>query len=419
MNLLNYPLLYYKFVLCHGTSSSAIFFHSLPERPNVAPHSRRHEDISRGHNYILKLIKLSLCQNVCHEIWTTEAPLLGIFLFLFACPSSLGKRLSLIDRPLHLINMHSNKTTCILTNLQIRQSIRVGIQRRGFHQVQDDSKYTWSVLKHVYQRRLKLTNKKYACFLLNISDQSLEAFERHKYIWDDADLKVAVDGSANYLFKRRLLHTADVISGDFDSIDANLITRLQSPRKAIRAPAGSHDKHGEASTRMPQVVETPCQKETDFTKAIRVAISLRPEIQYFFGLYFINGHRLDHLFGLINTLHLLKKNIFLLNVNSNNLSWLLSAGTHTIQKPLGQELCSLVPFTGQTAIKTQGLVYNLNPAEPSRFGGLVSTSNICQEQRDKIIVETDHELLWSIDLFDYKIDETSARIKENVSFQDD
>lgn len=274
-------------------------------------------------------------------------------------------------------------------------------QTRGFHQIQDNNKHSWFIIKHLYQKQVKVPNTKYACFLLNISDQGFESFEKHKYLWNDADLKVAVDGSANCLTKRRLLHTADVISGDFDSIDRNLITRLQSPRRVPKIPAGSQD--GDAPVKTPLIVETPCQNETDFTKAIRVAMSLKPDIQYFLGLYFIDGYRLDHIFGLINTLHLLKKNIFLLNVKSNNLSWLLQPGTHTIHKPFGQELCSLVPFIGKSTVKTQGLQYNLSPSEPASFGGLISTSNICQEQRDKIFVETNRELLWSIDLFDYNV----------------
>lgn len=238
----------------------------------------------------------------------------------------------------------------------------------------------------------------YACFLLNISDQANDSFEQYKYIWDEADLKLAVDGAANFLAKRRALHTADVISGDFDSIDVKLIERLQSPRKAIKPPSGAKNSGDTPPQRMPQIVETSCQKETDFTKALRVAIGLKPELQFFFGLYYSDGMRMDHLFGLVNTLHLIKKNIFILNIQSNTISWLLQPGTHFILKPRGQELCSLVPFTGPAETKTQGLQYNLNPTVPLSFGGIVSTSNFCQESSNKIFIDTNRQVLWSIDL---------------------
>lgn len=265
---------------------------------------------------------------------------------------------------------------------------------RQFHSIQDNNKHTWSVLKHIYQRQMKQANKKYACLLLNISDESYDLFDKYKYIWNDSDLKVAVDGSADCLAKRNAIHTIDVISGDFDSIDGKLIERLQSPKKAIKPPPGTKDSSTEM--KLPLVVETACQKETDFTKAIRVVKGLTSDIKIFFGLYYSDGTRIDHLFGLVNTLHLIKRDVYILNVKSNTVSWLLHPGSHTILKPFGQEPCSLVPFLGPTDTKTHGLRYNVNSS--MTFGGLVSTSNICAEQRDKISVETNRELLWSIDL---------------------
>jgi thiamine pyrophosphokinase len=276
-------------------------------------------------------------------------------------------------------------------------------KRQDFHTVHDD-RHTWSVLNYIYQKRLKAANKKYACLLLNLSDESHNYYDYHKHVWRDADLKIAVDGSANFLAKRKLLHTADIISGDFDSIDSKLIQRLQSPRKAFH-PKRPQERFkyknliDNSSSRTPRIVETPSQKETDFTKAIHVSIKLRPDIHSFFALYYTDGFRMDHLFGIINTLHLIKKDIFVINTKSNTISWLLQPGDHTILKPHGQELCSLVPFTGLTEVRTQGLLYNVNKHSPMSFGGLISTSNFCQPARDKIIVDTKRELLLSMDLY--------------------
>lgn len=279
--------------------------------------------------------------------------------------------------------------------------------KRGFHTLHE-SRHTWSVLKHVYQRKLKAANKKYACLLLNLSDDSQEYYNPSKHIWNEADLKIAVDGSANFLAKRKQLHTADVISGDFDSIDTKLIQRLQSPRKAnpsfMKQQERSLQNTADGASRSPQIVETPSQKETDFTKAIHVAIKIRPDIQNFFALYYFDGRRMDHLFGLVNTLHLIKKNIFIINIRSNTISWLLQPGDHTILKPHGQELCCLVPFTGPTEVKTQGLLYNVNKHTPLTFGGLISTSNFCQPGRDQIVIDTKRELLWSLDMYKNEVD---------------
>lgn len=145
------------------------------------------------------------------------------------------------------------------------------------------------------------------------------------------------------------------------------------------------------------MIETPDQRETDFTKAIRVALTKKPDIQTIFGLFYFDGSRIDHLFGLVQTLHLIKKNIILVNIRSNTISWLLSPGNHSIKKPLGRELCSLVPFTGPTEVRAQGLEYNIAPNSPLSFGGLISTSNICLQECESINIETNRELLWSID----------------------
>lgn len=295
--------------------------------------------------------------------------------------------LSSMPSSCHLCSRH--KTTKHLPSLVIRQ--------QQFHSVQEN-RHSWSILKHIYNKELKSANKKSACLLLNVTDQSYPYFERYKYIWDEVHLRVAVDGSANCLSRRKLLHTADVISGDFDSIDPKLLERLLSPRRAIK-PSQTENQSNEQQYRTPQVVETPCQKETDFTKSLRVVMGLKPDIHTFLALYHSDGSRIDHLFGLVNTLHLIKKDVFILNLQSNTISWLLHPGNHTILKPRGQELCSLIPFSGPTEVKTQGFRYNVNPTNPMSFSGAISTSNICQDQKEAIHVETNRELLWSIDLY--------------------
>lgn len=250
---------------------------------------------------------------------------------------------------------------------------------RTFHSLRSNHHH-WSILK------LQPEDKsKYACLVLNLHDNP-DKFKNYINLWDEASLRVAVDGSANYLNRKQLINTAHVVCGDFDSIDQRLLERLRQSSVASN------------SGQTPQVVETPCQKETDFTKAIRVAVTKRSDITLFYALFQSDGSRLDHLFGLVNTLHLLKRNIILVDLSSNTISWILPAGSHTIRKQKGNQLCSLVPFTGPTIVRTQGLQYDVMPNQPMKFGGLISTSNSCSGE--KITIETNHELLWSICLSD-------------------
>lgn len=276
---------------------------------------------------------------------------------------------------------------------------------REFH-TPDNQQHSWSILKHIYKKDLKSANRKYACFLLNVSNQSYKYFENYKFVWNEAKLKVSVNGSTNCLADKRLIHTADIVCGDFDSVDGKLIKDLRSPTEPVKRMFKPKDYHGDELT-LPQVIETPDQKETDFTKAIRVAMSKKSDLQFFFGLYYLTGARIDHLFGLVNTLHLVKRNIILVNIKSNTISWLLAPGIHNIHKHRGRELCSIVPFAGPAEVKTQGLEYNLKPTNPLAFGGLISTSNICLKDCENIVVETNRELLWSIDMCD--IEKTNVK----------
>lgn len=293
------------------------------------------------------------------------------------------------------------KTICYGYQLKHREGkafqLIVKHHRRHFHSVGEDNRHTWTILTHLHNKDIKKADKKYACFLLNITDESFGHFEKHKYVWDAASLKIAVDGSANCLAKRKIIHTADVVCGDFDSIDPRLLEQLRCPTKISKLPLPKDQKTTPQTVTLPQVIETASQKATDFTKSIRVAVNKRPDINHFIGLYHSDGTRTDHLFGLVNTLHLIKKSIILLNVQSNTTSWLLCPGSHTITKQPGRDLCSLVPFTGPTEVKTEGLEYNVHSTHLC-FGGMISTSNICDKTSEFVKVETDRDLFWSVDV---------------------
>lgn len=309
---------------------------------------------------------------------------------------------------------------------ELRQTIMLlKTTSRGFHYVnKNNNNHVWSVLKNLLNKNLDEFKSNYACLLLNVPNSCSNQFNDYKYIWDGATIRVAVDGAANFVAKKKLLHETDIVCGDFDSAEPSLIQRLRYKAKSLTqnydqakiqtnasdtnnnhnnntvttTNTATPSSHEPETIQLPQVIDTPDQNETDFTKALRVVLTTKPEINYFFVLYYVDGTRLDHLFAIINTLHVIRKKIFLVNLHSDTISWLLHPGTHIINKVKGRDLCSIVPFAGKASVKTRGLMYDIQPNNPLSFGGSISTSNICQHDKASIIIETNNDLLWSLDL---------------------
>lgn len=278
-----------------------------------------------------------------------------------------------------------------------RDTISASVIRR-LHTIQDNQIHYWSILNHLHPTKIRSSKKKFASLLLNINNETKDGFKFYEYLWQSAALKVCVDGSANYLARHKLILSADVICGDFDSIDPKLLERLRCPSSETLTLLSKDGKQPTTDTRLPQIVDTPSQKETDFTKAIWVAENRRPDIDLFFALFYNDGLRPDHLLALWNTLYLIKKDIVILDIRSNNISWLLVPGVHHILKPKGREMCYVVPFgsNGPAKVTSQGLEYNMKPDYPMSFGKRISTSNICRNSCEDVVIETNRELLWSI-----------------------
>lgn len=263
---------------------------------------------------------------------------------------------------------------------------------------------SWSILKDILSRDLS-NYKSYSCFLLNICNHdSYKYFDRFRYIWDQAALRIAVDGSVNCLDERKILHMAHIVCGDFDSANGDLIELLRNQNN-------NDYKQQSNLNNVPQVIETPCQQETDFTKALGIVTNIKPDLQTIIALYYADGKRMDHLFGLINTLHRSKHRIIVINIRSSTVSWILRPGEHLIQKPPGREICSLIPFIGPAQVTTEGLKYNLKFDDLIAFGCTISTSNQCLDDFDNVSVKTSQTLLWSIDL---SIDD-STKVKPELN----
>lgn len=110
------------------------------------------------------------------------------------------------------------------------------------------------------------------------------------------------------------------------------------------------------------------------------------------------GGRFDHEMGNINALHLFP-NVRIVLLSDDCLIFLLPR-THThdihIERSVEGPHCGLIPIGApSTSTTTTGLQWNLDNTSMS-YGGLISTSNIVEE--DKVTVTSDSDLIWTISL---------------------
>ncbi|XP_039290625.1 thiamin pyrophosphokinase 1 isoform X2 [Nilaparvata lugens] len=214
-------------------------------------------------------------------------------------------------------------------------------------------------------------------------------------LWNNAKLRITVDrGTERWLtFCEKLKSDCgsevtlnpDIVSGDLDSLDPSILQHMRSLGCEIR--------------------ETEDQDNTDFRKAVGVVIDKKIELD---SLLVVGEHsgRLDHIVSNLNvhftTDELLSnKNVQMYHLAGDSLTWLLKPGHHKIRIP--QRLrdcnawCSLLPVGTSCNVTSTGLKYNM---ENSRLelGGLVSSSNTYDSDKESVELLVDKKIIWSMGL---------------------
>lgn len=161
-----------------------------------------------------------------------------------------------------------------------------------------------------------------------------------------------------------------------------------------------------------QVINTPDQDDTDFTKALKVLDSFVHDlnISYVVVICETSG-RFDQILANINTLFTnnqkpneIARPVYILT--SNSVTWLLPPTSnqdemHEIYIPecVKNLWCSLIPIANSAIVTTKGLKWNLDK-DKMEFGGIVSTSNTYDSKSDVVQVWTDSPLIWSMGIKD-------------------
>ncbi|KAK2166943.1 hypothetical protein LSH36_33g04044 [Paralvinella palmiformis] len=204
-------------------------------------------------------------------------------------------------------------------------------------------------------------------------------------LWKKACLKAVVDGGINELYNCPDLVTdqfiPDFISGDFDSAKPEVLEYYR--KKDV------------------ELIPTPDQNETDFTKALRIVCDKlnRTQVQVACICTHVSfDGRFDHVLANINTLYeaYTMTDLPLYLICGQLVSFLIQKGRCLVQTGSQQRdrWCCLVPI-GEPChcVTTTGLKYNLDH-QCLQFGKLISSSNFCVDET--VTVETDNFLLMII-----------------------
>ncbi|XP_055695271.1 thiamin pyrophosphokinase 1 [Lutzomyia longipalpis] len=237
-----------------------------------------------------------------------------------------------------------------------------------------------------YLRLTHLRDENYAIVILNRPINLEEKFVVE--LWNSAQIRHTVDGGTDRWMEfarkctcEREIRNPDLITGDFDSIHPETLQHMESLRC--------------------EIIRTPDQNETDFTKALRHLVPRLAAhgVQNVIALADTSG-RVDQIMANINTLfkaHSFAPGIRIFILSRDSLSWLLAPGHHHIidipQRFLRQKhWCAIIPIGHKCVVTTKGLKWDMTD-QTIQFGGLVSSSNTYSGTDTVHITSSDH-VLW-------------------------
>lgn len=200
---------------------------------------------------------------------------------------------------------------------------------------------------------------------------------------------ICADGAANLLFDSLELGKAFK-----DRIPTHIVGDLDSVRDDVRA---RYAAEGTA------IQEFPSQNNTDFHKAIAVALASRDNAGR--PIVVIGGmgsqSRMDQQIGNLHELYkCAEKGLDVYWLSPANVLMMLTAGKHRIDVDASCEgpMCGLLPIgSAVQSVTTRGLKWDVtDQAMTFGLGGLVSTSNEIVEQF--VSIETSQPLLWTCEM---------------------
>ncbi|MDI6619085.1 MAG: thiamine diphosphokinase [Clostridiales bacterium] len=201
-----------------------------------------------------------------------------------------------------------------------------------------------------------------------VSHGMIKEFESAREIMKSGDIVICADGGAEYAIRCGI--TPDVLIGDFDSIDSEILNKIKNLNCKI--------------------IKYPKEKDyTDTELAVNYAVDGGyKSITILGGI----GERLDHtLANIFLLLKLAGANIEAKIINEKNVIYVINDKTE-ICGDIGDTL-SLIPVGGDVrGIYTEGLKYKLS-GRTIAMGSPIGVSNVFTSEKAKVKIESGYLLI--------------------------